>query len=135
YIAGKIIVKFRDGTSTASRLAAVTAVSSTSSIPERPSYANFDVVRIDPGEDAEAVAAALRGRPDVEYAQAAYRIQARMVPNDQYYSRYQWNLPLIDLERAWDIQPAAASTIVVAVVDTGVAYKDTVVRFKASAFT
>src|SRR5438477_791159 len=135
YAAGRIIVKFRDGMSTASRAAVVTAASRTSAIPERPSYANFDLVRIDPGEDAEAVAAALRRRPDVEYAQAAYRIQARMVPSDQYYREFQWNLPLIDLERAWDIQPAAASSITVAVLDTGVAYKNDVVRFSASSFT
>jgi serine protease len=134
-MAGRIIVKFRDGMSAASRLAAVTAVSRTASIPARPSYANFDVARIDPGQDSELVAAALRRRPDVEYAQAPYRVQARMVPTDQYYSRYQWNFPLIDLERAWDIQPAAASSIVVAVLDTGVAFQDRVVRFNASAFT
>ena len=135
YSAGRMIVKFRDGMSMASRLAAVSAVSRTSSIPDRPSYANFDVVRVDPGEDIEAAAAALRRRPDVEYAQAAYRVQARMVPTDQFYTRYQWNLPFIDLERAWDIQPAAASSKIVAVLDTGVAYKDTVLTFNAASFT
>jgi len=135
YIAGRLIVKFRDEMSAASRLAAVTAVSSTSSIPDRPSYANFDVVRIGPTEDPEAAAATLRSRPDVEYAQAAYRFQARMVPTDQFYQRYQWNMPLIDLERAWDIQPAAASSIVVAVLDSGVAYKDAMFRFDAPSFT
>jgi len=135
YIAGRLIVKFRDEMSAASRLAAVAAVSSNSSIPDRPSYANFDVVRIGPTEDPEVMAASLRSRPDVEYAQAAYRVRARMVPTDQFYQRYQWNMPLIDLERAWDIQPAAASSIVVAVLDTGIAYKSAMFRFDARSFT
>ena len=31
---------------------------------------------------------------------------------------------MINLEKAWDIQPQAGSTITVAVLDTGVAYKN-----------
>ena len=138
YLAGRVIVKFRDGmassSSMAGRVRAMSTVSQTATVSERPSYANFDVVGIDPGEDAEAVAAALRQRPDVEYAQPAYRIRPAFVPNDQYYKDYQWNLPLIDLERAWDIQPAAGSNIVVAVLDTGVSYTNATVRFHANAF-
>jgi len=135
YSSDRVIVKFRDGMSTASRVRAMAAVSTTSSTPEQPSYANFDLVRIDPGEDAEAVAGALRQRPDVEYAQASYRVHKQMVPTDQYYKQYQWNLRLIDLERAWDIQPAGGSAIVVAVIDSGVAYRDVVVRFNGAQFT
>lgn len=134
YVTGRVIVKFRDGMSTASRLTAMSTASPTSTIAERPSYANFDIVRIDPGEDAEAVADMFRQRPEVEYAQPAYRIRKEMVPNDTYYKQYQWNLPLIDLERAWDIQGTAGSSVVVAVLDTGIAYQDQVVRFKAAAF-
>lgn len=144
YIAGRVIVKFRDGMSTSSsssssssmaaRVRAMSTVSQTATVSERPSYANFDVVRIDPGEDPEAVAAALRLRPDVEYAQPAYRMHTSFVPNDQYYKELQWNLPLIDLERAWDIQPAAGSNITVAVLDTGVSYANATVRFHANAF-
>ena len=134
YVAGRVIAKFRDGLSSASRVRTMSAVSRTASVSERPSYANFDIVRIDPGEDAEAVAAALRRQPDVEYAQPAYRVHTALVPNDQYYKDLQWNLPLIDLERAWDIQPAAGSNITVAVLDTGVAYSNQTIRVHASAF-
>src|SRR2546425_119091 len=73
---------------------------------ERPSYANFEIVRIDPDLDAEEAARTLAAGPDVEYAQAAYRVHTQFTPNDEFYSK-QWNLPDIDLERAWDIQPAA----------------------------
>jgi serine protease len=134
YVAGRVIVKFRSGVTSASRVRTMSAASQTASMSERPSYANFDIVRIDPGEDAEAVAAALRQQPDVEYAQPAYRIHTNFVPNDQFYKDLQWNLPLIDLERAWDIQPAAGSNITVAVLDTGVAYTSKTVMAHASAF-
>src|SRR6266581_5886134 len=40
----------------------------------------------------------------------------------------------LDLERAWDIQPAAGSTITVAVLDTGIAYTNDTMRFTAGAF-
>jgi serine protease len=42
---------------------------------------------------------------------------------------------LIDLERAWDIQPQAGSTIIVAVIDTGVAYTTATITATLPAFT
>jgi serine protease len=133
YVAGRVIVKFKDGTSSGSRLTAMSASSRTASLSTRPDYANFDVVSIDPNEDAEAVARAFAARPEVEYAQAAYRVHAEMTPNDLYYP-LQWNLPLIDVDRAWDIQPSAGSSITVAVLDTGIAYESFTVHAHANAF-
>ena len=131
YLAGKLIVKFRAGASSASKASALSVASASGST--QPPYANFDVMTIDPGTDAEAAAQALSARSDVEYAKPAYRVQAEMTPNDPYYAK-QWNLPDIDMERAWDIQPAAGSNIVVAVLDTGVAYTNVTMRYHASAF-
>jgi serine protease len=120
-----VIVKFRDGTSSASRLASLrTSSSRTATISTRPESADFDIVTIGRNEDVEAVAASFRGQAGVEYAQAAYVNHAMFVPNDPLYKQLQWNFPLIDLERAWDIQPQAGSSITVAVLDTGVAYTD-----------
>jgi serine protease len=133
YVAGKVIVKFRDGVSPAARSSALAVTSAKASL--QPSYADFDVVTIDPNEDAEAAARALSARPDVEYAQAAYRVHTQFVPNDTFYRQgLQWNFPLIDLERAWDIQPDAGSNIVVAVIDTGIAYTNVTMGYRASAF-
>jgi serine protease len=134
YAAGRVIVKFREGTTSAVRLNSLARVSATSAVSERPSYANFDIVRIDPNDDAEAVADALVQRPDVEYAQPAYRVRKAFVPNDQYYQQVQWNLPLIDMERAWDVQGAAGSAIIVAVLDSGLAYDNRVIRFRGQSF-
>ena len=131
YVAGKLIVKFRAGASSASKASALSVASASGST--QPPYANFDVVTIDPGTDAEAAAQALSARSDVEYAQPAYRVHTEFKPNDTFYSK-QWNLPDIDMERAWDIQPAAGSTIIVAVLDTGVAYTNVTMKYHASAF-
>ena len=135
YVPGRVIVKFRDGASTTARMAAMSAVSRTASMGTRPDSADFDIVHIDSGEDAEAVARDLATRPDVEYAQAAYRVHTMFVPNDPLYKTMQWNLPLIDMERAWDIQPLAGSAITVAVVDTGMAYMNATVTRTLGAWT
>jgi serine protease len=113
----------------------MSATSTTASMTQRPSYANFDIIRIDPDEDAEEVARAFAGRSDVEYAQPVHRFHTEFVPNDPLYSQLQWNLRLIDLERAWDIQPQAGSSITVAVLDTGVAYTNAMVTKTAFAFS
>jgi len=131
YVAGKLIVKFRAGTSSAARVSALSTMSARAAT--QPPYANFDIVSIDPGEDAEAAARAIASRPDVEYAQPAYRCHTEFMPNDPEYLK-QWNLRDIGMEAAWDIQPDAGSSIVVAVLDTGVAYTNVTMRYHANAF-
>ena len=139
YMGDRVIVKFRDGITAASRASALSAVTPRGSMAPRSAWQNFDVVEIAGTDDAEAVAASYRARADVEYAQAAYRVQAdqastdRFVPNDRFYPA-QWNLQLMGLERVWKIQPAAASAITVAVLDTGVAFADRTMEFTAGAF-
>ncbi len=120
--AGRVIVKFRDDASESARDAAVRAVAAGGVRQPRDASADFEIVAIDPRADGEAVAGAFRGRPEVEYAQAPYRVHATFVPNDPHYGDLQWNLPLLQLESAWDIQPQAGSAITVAVVDTGLAF-------------
>lgn len=137
YVPGRVIVKFRGGVSGPARLNTVAAVAA-GSIATRPPNADFDIVNIDPGEDAEAVAAAFSLRADVEYAQAAYRVHAYSFPNDppndQFYD-LQWNFPQIRLDQAWEIQPGGIPSIIVAVLDSGVAFEDSVIQFRASAFS
>jgi serine protease len=84
---------------------------------------SFHIVDIPMTLDAEAAAESLRALPDVEYAQPRYLNHAMQVhPNDPMFAS-QWNLPAIDMEAAWAIQPGASSNIIVAVLDTGVAYR------------
>ena len=88
----------------------------------------FDLVAIPLDANPEAMAAAMRARPDVEFAQPRYRNYAMAKPNDPLYVN-QWNFPAIDMERAWDIQPGATSDIIVAVLDSGMAYRDITLRY------
>jgi serine protease len=134
YVPGRLIVKFRPGTSGGVLPESLRATSPTAAISTRPEYADFDIVTIDPAEDAEAVAAAFRTRSDVEYAQAEYIMRPTLTPNDFYYKELQWNLPLINLEAAWDIQPQAGSSITVAVIDTGVAFMNATITANIAGF-
>jgi serine protease len=106
YLSGSVIVKYAD-------------------------RASFDIVDIPVTLDAEAAAETLRSRSDVEYAQPRYLNHAMQVhPNDPMYAS-QWNLPAIDMEAAWAIQPGASSSIIVAVLDTGLAYRTGSIRYNS----
>jgi serine protease len=123
---GSIIVKFRAGTSPA-RKAALTSLVAGRSMPAQP-YAAFDLVAIDPAVDPEAAASRLSAQPDVAYAQARYRARPLYRPNDPLYT-LQWHLPVLELERGWDINPGASPSVIVAVVDSGIAYTSASLRF------
>src|SRR6478609_1502401 len=128
YVRGSIIVKFRDGVSRGTSSALTAQVSGV--IADRSSWADFDIVTIPDALDPEAASAALRERPDVEYAQPRYINHAMVHPNDSLYPN-QWNFPAIDMERAWDIQPGATSNIIVAVLDSGMAYRTGTIRYNS----
>jgi serine protease len=126
YVRGSIIVKFKDDATRGAITAATAQVAGT--IADRSSWADFDIVDIPTNVDPEAAAAAMRARPDVEYAQPRYRNYAMARPNDTLYGN-QWNFPAIDMERAWDIQPGASADIIVAVLDSGMAFQSGSVRY------
>lgn len=67
-----------------------------------------------------------RDRADVEYAEPNYIATAFYVPNDQYYP-VQWNFDNaqnggVEAEQGWDV--SSGNGVVVAVIDTGVAYEN-----------
>jgi serine protease len=87
---------------------------------------HFRVVKVPDGKVLEKVGEYSK-RSDVDYAEPNYYVYALWQPNDQYYP-YQWDLDNpdyggIQMEEAWGIQTGNAS-VVVAVVDTGVAYEN-----------
>jgi serine protease len=127
YASGSVIVKFRAGSGSSAVNSAMRVVRATS--VQRPSYADFEIMEISAPMDPEVAAAELRLQPDVEYAQPRYRNYPMLRPNDPMYDR-QWNFPAIDMERAWDIQPAAGNEITVAVLDTGVAFRTQTLQFR-----
>jgi type VII secretion-associated serine protease mycosin len=58
-------------------------------------------------------------KKNVLFAEPHYLLLPNMVPNDSFYPSYQWNMPIIDMEKAWDISKGK-DNIKVAVIDTGV---------------
>ncbi|MGE3959455.1 MAG: S8 family serine peptidase [Vicinamibacterales bacterium] len=120
YVPGEVLVRFRDGTSTVDQQRALSALRS------RPDAATLkwfgDVALLsDPTEDnAALLAERLTRQPEVAYAEpnALYRLHT--TPNDPSFTTRQWNFTAIGVDRAWDINPGATSSTIVAVVDSGV---------------
>jgi len=131
YLKDSLIVRFRPGTLPAAQRTLLAQVDA--SPGPALSYADFDIVTLGGDSDPEAVARRLSQQPDVEYAQARYRVRPMFVPNDTLYSR-QWNFPQIDLERAWDINRGGAANVTVAIVDTGIAFRSGTMRYNARAW-
>jgi len=128
YLRGSVIVKFKAEATTAGMTAATRQVAGDT--VDRSGWANFDIIDIPDAADPEAAAALLRARPEVEYAQPRYRNYAMSKPNDPLYAN-QWNFPAIDMERAWDIQPGGTTSIIVAVLDSGVAFHSGTFRYNS----
>ena len=137
YVPGRVLVRFRDDASEGARAVGDGGrVAHCGDDGARPTYADFDIVRIDPAEDPEA-AARSRSVSGPEVAVRAGRVpRARDCSSRTIRStrRYQWNLPLINMESAWDIQPLAGSSITVAVIDTGLAYQNATITANIPAF-
>ena len=71
--------------------------------------------------DVAALLTRIRQNAKVEAAEPLMRFTASFVPNDPAYAK-QWNLKMINMPKAWD--RTKGKGVVVAVLDTGVAYED-----------
>ncbi|MBL8919200.1 MAG: peptidase S8 [Myxococcaceae bacterium] len=71
--------------------------------------------------DLASLLARIRSNPKVEAAEPLMTFNASFVPNDPAYEK-QWNLRMINMPKAWD--RVKGKGVVVAVLDTGVAYED-----------
>ncbi len=65
------------------------------------------------------IARLLRQDPRVEWCDLDYLRNVMMVPNDQLYHQFQWDLQRIHAEQAWDVTTGSPD-VTVAVLDTGV---------------
>jgi serine protease len=121
YAPGRIVVKLAEGQaeSRASELAVHVGARNLS----RPAYADFSIITIDPDRDVVAAARELAAQPGVLYAEPDAVAHTFDVPNDPLY-KYQWNFAKIGMPRAWDINHGADQSIIVAVIDSGLAYLD-----------
>ena len=133
YVPDEVIVKFSGGREfTAEQHRAATALGSSS--VEYPPFTDFAILNLEPGADPAEVAAQLGSRPDVDYAQPSYLRQPLFVPNDPFFSQ-QWNLATINMERAWDVNEGSTDEVIVAVIDSGLAFENIDLGFEAGEFT
>lgn len=122
-VPGELIVRFRSGAGLAARSAALRAVG-----VRRVDGLGLDGlvrVRLAPGVSVDEALAAFGDDPRVLYAEPDYLSRISAVPNDPMFGQL-WALsnpsgPDIDAPSAWDVTTGSAD-VVVAVLDTGVAY-------------
>jgi serine protease len=88
----------------------------------RSSFGHRFLVNLDAGFTPADAVARLSGLPEVEYVEPNGRLRAFFRPNDLGFPA-QWNFRMLNAERTWDIQKGDPS-VVIAVLDTGIAYED-----------
>jgi serine protease len=128
YIPGRVLVKWQEGMPTAAKVSSISGLKG-ARLTNPDAYADFELVEIARDVNPADAAAALAAQPGVEYAEPDGLRYVSFRPNDPSYSR-QWNMPAINMETAWDINQGGDSSVIVAVLDTGVAYKTDVYRLQ-----
>jgi serine protease len=121
----EIIVKFKDGVEQGVKAELVARHGC--SVLRRCEVGDVQLVRIPESGTPEDLVAAFAVHDCVEYAELNPLIRVFLRPDDPYF-RYQWNLYNaatggIEMESAWGIETGDPN-VIVAVVDTGVAYED-----------
>jgi serine protease len=124
WLASEIVVKFKNGVSEG-RIGRINQRHATAVLHSSP-FAGFKRIKVPAGKTAEEMVEIYNGEPSVEYAELNYYAYALFVPDDPHYS-YQWHLndavAGMNIEPVWDITTGDAN-VIVAVLDTGVAYED-----------
>jgi serine protease len=121
YVSREILVKFKD-VATKEQIESINSMYKTSVLYTSP-YAGFKRIKIPLERTVPEMVELYRENPLVEYAEPNYIFYAYWIPNDTYYS-YQWHFPQINMPSAWDVEQGGDPSIIVAVVDTGVAYEN-----------
>ncbi|WP_167879478.1 S8 family serine peptidase [Methanococcoides sp. NM1] len=121
YVPGEIIVKFAPGLSE-EKIANINARNG-AKVKYTSQHAGFKVLKIPENRNVEKMAEIYSKNPNVKYA-VPNAIMTAFAVNDEYYN-FQWNLYSnysINVEPAW--VETTGNGVVVAVLDTGVAYED-----------
>ena len=125
YVPGELIVQFRAGATDAD-MARVTREAGGARM-RKSAFHRRARVTLDDGFTVAEGMDRLRSRPEVEIVEPNVRFRAsqtaiRVTPNDTLF-QFQWHFEMIDAPRTWAIQTGDAS-VVVAVLDTGIAYEN-----------
>jgi serine protease len=131
HVPDEIIVKFRSYVPE-SDIDDIEYTNGTPEIEHHP-IAAFRRLQVPSPLDPHAIVDYYAAMPEVEYAELNYYIYAQSAVNDPWYI-YQWNLwdtnAGINVEPAWQVT-AGDPNVVIAVVDTGIAYENYVTFIQA----
>jgi len=121
FMPGEIVVKFKPMAAMA-EIAKINSNYRTSVLCTSP-YARFKRIKIPPDKTVWEMVKLYRKNPLVEYAEPNYIDHICWIPNDELYP-LQWHFSQINMSSAWDIEQGGDRNVIVAVLDTGVAYED-----------
>ena len=120
YIPGEIIVRFKLDIQMADMNSLLSRIDG--KVKYTAKSGDFHVIQLPDNMTVEEGVRYFTAQDDVKMAEPNYLRYIEYTPNDTYYS-YQWHFSQIDMESAWDISTGDPS-VIVAVVDTGVAYEN-----------
>lgn len=119
YKEGEVIVSFKDAD-----LGAKSMVAAKASTSRTFKSIGAQQITLPAGKSVTEAVKELREDPNVLYAEPNYLVKKLSVPNDARFGE-QWNLTQISASAAWDKYTGPANStdsVIVAVLDTGVAY-------------
>lgn len=129
YVPGEVLVRFKPGIALTQGEAALRILHATIE-PENGRWIGPTLhLRGLDIDDPVRAAENLARQPEVLYAQPNYLMRLDSVPNDTGWSQ-QWNLPLINMPQAWDINTSAGGGVTVAVIDSGLTTRDGTFGFR-----
>ena len=131
YVQGEFIVKFKPDVGNNE----IAEINSKNGASIKRASPHFMMMNVPQGRTVSQMVESYSRNPNVEYAEANYIAHTHLVPDDEYYG-YQWHLDTseddltlhgvngggINIEPVWDI--TTGDGVIVAVIDTGVAYED-----------
>jgi serine protease len=137
YVPGEVLVRFKPGMTPAQQQRALLALRSRPPVDAlRWLPGGLAVLRDATQPDSRILAQQLSEQPEVESAEPNHishipvsRRRATSdvtiprlfgTPNDPDFGSYQWNFQMLDMSRAWDINPGGDPNLIVATIDTGI---------------
>ena len=120
YLPGRVLVRFKDTADIAGQTRALAAIGHDPAASDVERSGDLFIVKDSSGADPHALADRLNQLPEVAYAEPDYLQKLHSTPNDPSYGVRQWNLQHLNFPRAWDLVAGGDSSVIVAVVDTGI---------------
>lgn len=126
---GKVVIKLRKGASLQGLEPVLSQLRIHSAVPRFKTFKDEkgilkDILELsfDPSRSPYSISNALAEHHDILYAEPIFFDEVLETPNDTHYAEA-LNFAAMQAEAAWDIQKCEANPILIAIVDTGVAWK------------